>query len=234
MIRRQPRSTLFPYTTLFRSLRDGEGEVDDEGCDESGEPDVTAAPYVPELEDGVREQSLYPSEARSTGEVAHTIFKFWNIWGGGYVWLAGLIAAFVIYFAFSVPQSSREFINNLPHFGLGLAQSTQIRPTVFPDPNENKNAETSGAGKQETTTVKSAGGGGESSKTEEIRSRWRRWLGLRGVFIPPENWIPPDPCQPDSPRYFFGPCRVPAPWDFWVGIFIALFASVPLIFATFR
>ena len=184
--------------------------------------------------DEVREQSLYPSEARSTGEVAHTIFKFWNIWGGGYVWLAGLIAAFVIYFAFSVPQSSREFINNLPHFGLGLAQSTQIRPTVFPDPNENKNAETSGAGKQETSTVKSAGGGGESSKTEEIRSRWRKWLGLRGVFIPPENWIPPDPCQPDSPRYFFGPCRVPAPWDFWVGIFIALFASVPLIFATFR
>src|SRR2546422_1295171 len=26
MIRRPPRSTLFPYTTLFRSLGDGEGE----------------------------------------------------------------------------------------------------------------------------------------------------------------------------------------------------------------
>src|SRR2546425_6378612 len=27
MIRRPPRSTLFPYTTLFRSLRSGAGEV---------------------------------------------------------------------------------------------------------------------------------------------------------------------------------------------------------------
>src|SRR2546430_11059387 len=41
MIRRPPRSTLFPYTTLFRSGADrrrgwGEGEVDDEGGAESG------------------------------------------------------------------------------------------------------------------------------------------------------------------------------------------------------
>src|SRR5258708_4487703 len=27
MIRRPPRSTLFPYTTLFRSCRDGQGDV---------------------------------------------------------------------------------------------------------------------------------------------------------------------------------------------------------------
>src|SRR3712207_7099271 len=29
MIRRPPRSTLFPYTTLFRSLGQGQAEVDD-------------------------------------------------------------------------------------------------------------------------------------------------------------------------------------------------------------
>src|SRR3712207_8907986 len=42
MIRRPPRSTLFPYTTLFRSARadglaeDLDGAVDDEERDESG------------------------------------------------------------------------------------------------------------------------------------------------------------------------------------------------------
>src|SRR5256886_11507561 len=33
MIRRPPRSTLFPYTTLFRSLDGAEGRVDDFGPD---------------------------------------------------------------------------------------------------------------------------------------------------------------------------------------------------------
>src|SRR5438477_3473255 len=38
MIRRPPRSTLFPYTTLFRSDRGGSGELEDRGdraCDGS-------------------------------------------------------------------------------------------------------------------------------------------------------------------------------------------------------
>src|SRR2546430_12716286 len=34
MIRRPPRSTLFPYTTLFRSPRAGTNEVDDEETDD--------------------------------------------------------------------------------------------------------------------------------------------------------------------------------------------------------
>src|SRR3712207_8629891 len=33
MIRRPPRSTLFPYTTLFRSVTGGEGDVGDEVTD---------------------------------------------------------------------------------------------------------------------------------------------------------------------------------------------------------
>src|SRR2546423_6968224 len=36
MIRRPPRSTLFPYTTLFRSLR-GRGEISTHGVDGRGE-----------------------------------------------------------------------------------------------------------------------------------------------------------------------------------------------------
>src|SRR2546430_9065704 len=32
MIRRPPRSTLFPYTTLFRSQQAEQGSQDDEGC----------------------------------------------------------------------------------------------------------------------------------------------------------------------------------------------------------
>src|SRR2546427_6641930 len=34
MIRRPPRSTLFPYTTLFRSLRDGDPVLGDRGVPE--------------------------------------------------------------------------------------------------------------------------------------------------------------------------------------------------------
>src|SRR3712207_7715940 len=38
MIRRPPRSTLFPYTTLFRSIGRGAG-----GCDHAGQPAPQAA-----------------------------------------------------------------------------------------------------------------------------------------------------------------------------------------------
>src|SRR5258708_39774653 len=37
MIRRPPRSTLFPYTTLFRSLRRGRGETAARGREAEGE-----------------------------------------------------------------------------------------------------------------------------------------------------------------------------------------------------
>src|SRR2546429_6328474 len=37
MIRRPPRSTLFPYTTLFRSLQRIEHEFDEDGQDDDGE-----------------------------------------------------------------------------------------------------------------------------------------------------------------------------------------------------
>src|SRR5688572_32106409 len=48
MIRRPPRSTLFPYTTLFRSWSEGRGlSRDDRGLPDRG-PDVAARRRCPE------------------------------------------------------------------------------------------------------------------------------------------------------------------------------------------
>src|SRR5256885_12107258 len=59
MIRRPPRSTLFPYTTLFRSAA--------EGCERHedllGEGDAPAVPAVPEL-GRLREQLAKPRGRR--------------------------------------------------------------------------------------------------------------------------------------------------------------------------
>src|SRR5437899_12906575 len=53
-MRRPPRSTLFPYTTLFRSERVQDGQGDgDSGPDESG-PAGLEARQLPDLGDGER------------------------------------------------------------------------------------------------------------------------------------------------------------------------------------
>ena len=176
--------------------------------------------------DEVREQSLYPSEARSTGEVARSVFKFWNIWGGGYVWLAGFIIAFLIYFAFTVPQSSRQFLNNLPHFGLGLASAEPINPTVLRAPEEGEGTAQQPKGPGAAAAKTAAGSAAPSGvEREEVKPLWYRLLGVGSV------WIPPDPCRADQPRYFYGPCRVSMPWDFQIGLGMALVAALPLIVA---
>src|SRR3712207_8952001 len=40
MIRRPPRSTLFPYTTLFRSQREARGVVQQQARGDSGDPEA--------------------------------------------------------------------------------------------------------------------------------------------------------------------------------------------------
>lgn len=78
------------------------------------------------------EQVLYPPEAKSRAVVADRIFKFWNVFDGGYIWLFGLIIAFTIYFGVTVPQSSRQFISNLGILNtLHLTNWERIQPTVF-------------------------------------------------------------------------------------------------------
>ena len=63
--------------------------------------------------DQLQEQALYPSEEASTGTVAQRIFNPYQIADGGYVWLAGLVSAFIICFATAMTPSCNEFINNL-------------------------------------------------------------------------------------------------------------------------
>ncbi|HEX5081250.1 MAG TPA: hypothetical protein VFY40_04340, partial [Blastocatellia bacterium] len=63
--------------------------------------------------DQVQEQVLYPTEEESTGTVAQRIFNPYQIFDGGYVWLAGLLGAFMICFAATMTPSGNELINNL-------------------------------------------------------------------------------------------------------------------------
>src|SRR5256885_13149010 len=55
MIRRPPRSTLFPYTTLFRSRAAAAARSDDGGCGHAPR-NAVAAPSHPGVEQGVRGQ----------------------------------------------------------------------------------------------------------------------------------------------------------------------------------
>src|SRR5690349_24075876 len=69
MIRRPPRSTLFPYTTLFRSLEYGH----DEGCSVSGGfvyrgcalPDLRGTYFYSDLCGGGRRSEEHTSELQS-------------------------------------------------------------------------------------------------------------------------------------------------------------------------
>lgn len=158
----------------------------------------------------VREQSLYPSEKTSTAEVARRVFKFWNIVTGGGVWVAGLVLALLVYFAFAVPQSSRDVLNNLP-IGFGLTTHETINPTVRP------------ALPEEGTVI-------EKSDCEDpdcVKPLWHKVADIR--------WPSPPPCGPNEPHYFFGPCsKGKWPLDFGIGLFMAVVLScIPLIYATF-
>src|SRR2546421_4773769 len=76
MIRRPPRSTLFPYTTLFRSLHDVEQQAvglvrfeqgHDVGMGElSGEEDLSLEPVAPEV--GTRSEE-HTSELQSRSDL---------------------------------------------------------------------------------------------------------------------------------------------------------------------
>src|SRR2546430_13570757 len=53
MIRRPPRSTLFPYTTLFRSVRREVGDLDADGLlsgDRGEDPDLRSEEHTSELQ----------------------------------------------------------------------------------------------------------------------------------------------------------------------------------------
>ena len=52
------------------------------------------------------EQVLYPPATTSCGAVADQLFKFWTVMRGGYVWLAGFIIAFTLFFGAAGPKAA--------------------------------------------------------------------------------------------------------------------------------
>jgi hypothetical protein len=61
----------------------------------------------------VEEQALYPSPEHSRREVTARLLDPLVIMRGGYIWLAGLVAACIIYLAATVPESSRAVVQAL-------------------------------------------------------------------------------------------------------------------------
>ena len=64
----------------------------------------------------VMPEVVYPKVDESRRKTADEMFKFWNIVRGGYVWLFGFIIAFGIFFAATIPQSSKDAIDGFPPF----------------------------------------------------------------------------------------------------------------------
>jgi hypothetical protein len=61
-------------------------------------------------DDAIEEQVLYPTAKVSHSEVAKQLFDLRNIFNGGYVWLFGSIVAGVVYFALTIPRTSKDFL----------------------------------------------------------------------------------------------------------------------------
>jgi hypothetical protein len=137
--------------------------------------------------DEICEQVLYPPEKASRAAVADQLFKFWTVWSGGYVWLAGFIIAFVLYYGAAVPQSSRQFINNIPFLqSLGWTNQQDLGPTIAKR--------------------------FDIQPCENVRPFW---LWTRLGFVPPE-WEPPLDCTDENPTYFF-PHASKWPLDIFIG-----------------
>lgn len=120
------------------------------------------------------EQVLYPPARTSCGAVADQLFKFWTVMRGGYVWLAGFIIAFTLFFGAAGPKSSRQFISNMPVLqDLGLVKPEPLQPTI----------------------VKL----GDTRPCDTVRpfALWTT-LGLVG-----DEWQPPAGCTEEKPTFFF-------------------------------
>jgi len=72
---------------------------------------------------------IYPLPQDSRRAVANQLFKFTNIWRGGYVWLFGFVIAFSLFFAATFPQSSRDAIDTFPPF-IKLGISPPLSPQL--------------------------------------------------------------------------------------------------------
>jgi hypothetical protein len=59
--------------------------------------------------DDVKEQALYPSKHVSKTVINKQLFKPWKVIRGGFVWLAGMIIAMIVYFGAKYPKSHEDF-----------------------------------------------------------------------------------------------------------------------------
>ena len=149
----------------------------------------------------VCEQVLYPPEGQSRAAVADTLFKFWNVMAGGYVWLAGLIMAFTIYFCLTAPQSSRQFISNI-----GVIHALDFRGNP-PEPI--------------TATITLP----DTQPCDAVKP-FVLWSALG---VAQNDWQPPAGCTPETPGYIFIDKR-PWPLDLKIGqAFVWLSALAILI-----
>jgi len=89
----------------------------------------------------VEQQVLYPSAQDSRNETAKELFKIKNIVKGGYIWLFGLIMAFLLSFAAYIPESSKDSVDSFPPFvfsklGISPPVETQVleQPPAYVKP----------------------------------------------------------------------------------------------------
>jgi hypothetical protein len=81
----------------------------------------------------VASQVLYPSPETSRRAVAARLFNLWHLISGGYVALLGATVAAIIYFAATIPMSSRDVIDVLlQRLGIAAAPATFLNQH-FPD-----------------------------------------------------------------------------------------------------
>ena len=72
---------------------------------------------------------LYPTPGESREKTGERLFRFINIWKGGYVQLFGFLIAFSLFFTAYFPRSGREAVNGFPPFvwlGVSPGVSTQV------------------------------------------------------------------------------------------------------------
>jgi hypothetical protein len=178
--------------------------------------------------DEVREQTLYPPVDVSRAAVAREVFKPWKLWSGGGVWLVGLLAGFIIYFAATIVPSSRDAISNLylnnflvRDFSvwstLGFAHDRKICPTI---PSEDLPRET------KPFRLWSA----LLPSVPESRPPLHESQNLHCSRLP----LCPTPTGA-QPAYFSGPCAVEnTPDDYSLGVILALLTLMPIIAGTLK
>ena len=64
----------------------------------------------------IPQQVLYPPADPSRNQTAERLFRFINIWKGGYVQLFGFLMAFSLFFTAYFPRSGREAVDSFPPF----------------------------------------------------------------------------------------------------------------------